>query len=500
VTDKAHPLAADDILRAIELAGVGHAVTDRAGCLIRCSPAFRAQTGLDSSCDERPWFECDHAPEPVKADRRARWQAFVSGGAEWRGVVPWHGEDGELTYFDGTAIMAADDTVVLVTNDRTERMRSFKALRAAKRQTQKILTALPVSVSLHDEADRILFINPYLPARLGFDPQELIGSDTHEALGRLLDDDSDEALTEMTESQDRVRSRLIDVTEGPLTGTSWLVLKRPLEDGQPTAARTLCIAVDRTDSARLQRERAQFAAAVQETQRIEAINDFAGNLAHELSNLLHPAGVYARLLAKDSDLEDRAAIAARINESIMSAGRLLRRTLGLARIEREPLEPTDLAPMIRETISSAQDLAPRQLTYRIAGEGAAIGCAAVGELRQVLLNLLNNAAEAMHYEGEVLVDWRTMETGPDGLSFQPTGEPPFLKICVCDRGPGIEPAAAARIFEPFYTTKEAGRGTGLGLAVVQGLVVGWGGAVTISQREGGGTAFEVWIPARSVRK
>jgi signal transduction histidine kinase len=260
----------------------------------------------------------------------------------------------------------------------------------------------------------------------------------------------------------------------------------------------LLVMVDRTDGALLRAERTRFAEALHEAQKVEAINNFAGSLAHELGNLLHPLAAYARMLAADPDHPQRADYAGKINQTALIAGRLVRRTLGLARTDAPEAAAIDIGEMVDEIMVFARDLAPQGLDYVFSRPSAAVPAGVrAGELRQVLLNLLNNAAEVMHYRGRITLELAADVPRPADAAIGLGGAERFCRITVRDTGPGIPETVRARIFEPFFTTKPDGRGTGLGLAVVQGLALRWGGGVTVESSPAG-AAFHVWIPRSSV--
>ncbi|MGV6819271.1 MAG: two-component system sensor histidine kinase NtrB, partial [Parvularcula sp.] len=269
----------------------------------------------------------------------------------------------------------------------------------------------------------------------------------------------------------------------------------PFDKNKAGQRRVLVTAVDRTDSIRLRNERIRFAESIAETQKIEAINSFAGSLAHELSNLMQPISGYAKLLAGKVSDEQQKEYLARINQATLAAGRILRRTLSMSYGNSSSEARTDISTLVDETIQAARDLAPDGLIYETnLGQGLTAACPS-GELRQVLLNVLNNAAEAMHYSGTVRVSLTFEQSPPDGNDLLPPGEPPFVHLTIEDEGPGLSPDVQGRLFDPFFTTKRVGRGTGLGLAVAQGLTTGWGGLITADNRTTGGARFDIWIPA-----
>ena len=233
-------------------------------------------------------------------------------------------------------------------------------------------------------------------------------------------------------------------------------------------------------------------------QKIEAINRFAGGLAHELSNILHPAGVYARALKSNPDTNDRDRLLERINDAVLRAGEILRQTLAMAGPGDRESGPVAIDTLLREIVGHAQDVAPKGLSYALHLPGEAITARAnESELRQVMLNLLVNAADAQGAHGTVAVAAGLSASPPADLDVADR-EQTFCWIDVTDDGPGVPAHLQKRIFEPFFTTKPGGRGTGLGLSVVQGIVSGWGGGITLENPDRDGATFRVWIPLDSI--
>lgn len=487
------------ILNAMELAGVGYAITDADGRILSVGRSFEQQTGLDADPDDtRPWFLRDHARAALKQRRTENWRDFQAGAPRWQGMVRWYNADGTTRFFEGTALRQSDGRAILVTTDRTDRVEAAHELREAEKLQRQVLDELPLWVSVHAVDGRIIYTNRYLAARLNVPPDALLDDRRAEILGPEVSAMADQLVATVIAQGGPADFGPRALTAAPFAGQHWLMLARALNDRGGGMIGVLMVMVDRTDSAMLRAERTRFAAAVHETQKVEAINNFAGTLAHELANLLHPLAAYARMLAADPDHPSRAEYAAKINQTAMIAGRLVRRTLGLARTDSLQSAPIDVAEMVDEILAFARDLAPNGLIYeQIASSAPVPASVRAGELRQVLLNLLTNAAEAMHYRGQVTVELATGLPHPINADIGMTGRAPFSRITVRDNGPGIPEAIRARIFEPFYTTKANGRGTGLGLAVVQGLAIRWGGGVTV-ESGAGGAAFHVWLPAADV--
>ncbi|MEM9422014.1 MAG: hypothetical protein AAF986_05875, partial [Pseudomonadota bacterium] len=177
-----------DLIASIELADIGHAITDKDGHLLFCSNTFRQQTEIN--CDvgdiEAPWFRADPAPQKVHNRRADLWDQFIGEQRRWQGLVRWHLRDGGIRYFEGTALPQLDGTVILITNDRTDRVQADRSLRQTEELQRQILAVLPLSVCVQALDCTISFINPYLPRRLGQPTRSFVGRPTGDALGEDL--------------------------------------------------------------------------------------------------------------------------------------------------------------------------------------------------------------------------------------------------------------------------------------------------------------------------
>lgn len=237
-------------------------------------------------------------------------------------------------------------------------------------------------------------------------------------------------------------------------------------------------------------------AELQQARRMESIGTLAGGIAHDFNNLL--MGIQGRvslmLMKADTsdpdyrDLKD-------IEEIVKSGADLTKQLLGFSRGGRYEVKPTDLNQLIRQTLELfsrtkkhirirrrfQSDLWPAEIDR--------------GQLEQVLLNLFLNAAEAMPNTGTLSV--HTTNRLLDEAFAKPHSVPSgrFVLISVTDTGIGMDEETLRRVFEPFFTTKGRGRGTGLGLASVYGIIRNHGGIVVASSKVGFGTVFDVYLPA-----
>jgi len=266
-----------------------------------------------------------------------------------------------------------------------------------------------------------------------------------------------------------------------------------------------CIDVDLRDLKRSEAERARLAeekAALEkqylQAQKLEAVGQLAGGVAHDFNNLLQIINGYAALAIADLPADHPAAASlAQVRRAGESASRLADQLLSISRkrpLDIDVLDPNlfiaELLEMLRRVIGDGIRIAyhPRSQTGTILVDRCS--------LEQVLLNLCVNARDAMPGGGVLTLATEDVVFDAKACRGHVWAQPgPYVRIDVGDTGCGMPPAVAERIFEPFFTTKPLGRGTGLGLSAVQGLVGQHGGAVFCRSELGRGTVFQVYLPA-----
>ncbi len=249
--------------------------------------------------------------------------------------------------------------------------------------------------------------------------------------------------------------------------------------------------VTRDITARLQAEaqllQAQQAEERRQSQKMEAIGTLAGGIAHDFNNILSVILGFGELtlyeVAKDS-------VAWHNLQQVMTASRrakeLVRQILTFSRKDDQARQPLQLHAVLREAMKLLRASLPATIHIRqdISEQTGTI-LADPTQMQQVLMNLCLNAAYAMQHHGgllEVCLD--TVEIDAE----------PYVRLIVKDNGEGIDEEDLERIFEPFFTTKTASEGTGMGLAVVHGIVTSHGGTITVDSRPGQGAKFEVCLP------
>jgi signal transduction histidine kinase len=246
---------------------------------------------------------------------------------------------------------------------------------------------------------------------------------------------------------------------------------------------------------RMEAERSRMAARLRQSEKMEAVGQLAGGMAHDFNNILAAVVGHADLvLASDLTPDERR----HVEQIVTAAGRatsLTRTLLDFSRKSAVHSTEIDVGALVNEVITLLEHSIDKRIEISTDFEdGSFIVRGDAGRLQNTLLNLALNARDAMPEGGRLTFKVRRSsdaERAAVALSGGPAG---CVRISVADTGVGIDPAVAGRVFEPFFTTKEAGRGTGLGLTSAYGCVRGHGGAIEIRSTPGGGTTVEVFLP------
>lgn len=239
--------------------------------------------------------------------------------------------------------------------------------------------------------------------------------------------------------------------------------------------------------------------ALRQSSKMEAIGALAGGLAHDFNNQLYAVSGFAHFIARDAGLTPASrADLLEIQKTTERMASLTRQLLAFARQQVLSPETLDLNAAVQDTRAMLQRLIgstnPIELTL---GPGPKWVRVDRAQLVQVLLNLVINARDAMPNGGGISVRTQTLEVSP-GHPWD-SGKPPmepgaYAELCVIDSGEGIAAQHLPHIFEPFYTTKEVGVGTGLGLATVEGIVSQSGGRIQVESTERKGTTIRILLP------
>jgi len=318
---------------------------------------------------------------------------------------------------------------------------------------------------------------------------------THEAiLATIHPDDRARIQTDMDEaSRGRINSRIEYRVVWPDGSVHWLVdVGRTFYDREGHAVRAAGISMDVTAQRTLEE---QF----HQAQKMESIGNLAGGVAHDFNNLLTAILGYANVLLEDETGALSPPVVRSFHEEIRKAGEraasLTNQLLAFSR--RQIIQPTILnvntviggiEPMLGRLIG--EDI---ELVSRLAPDlGATRGDE--GQVEQIVMNLVVNARDAMPTGGKITIETRNVSLDDEAASRHHVAAGPYVVLSVIDTGSGMTPEVKKRIFEPFFTTKPKGRGTGLGLATLYGIVQQNNGGIRVESEVGAGTTFQVYLP------
>jgi len=254
-----------------------------------------------------------------------------------------------------------------------------------------------------------------------------------------------------------------------------------------------------TDSMRAEEETLKLEAQLLQAQKMEAIGTLAGGIAHDFNNVLGAILGFTEIACDAIPPESIAhEYLAKVLEASHRASNLVKQILVFSRqanSEQVALQP---ALIIREAIKLLRPSLPTTITIKqqIAPDTKAI-LADPTQVHQILMNLCTNAFHAMEQTGGTLtITLKNVELTPQDLQNQLGVQPgSFALLSVADSGTGIPFTIREKIFDPYFTTKEVGKGTGMGLAIVHGIVKKYGGFISCASNPGLGTVFQVYIPA-----
>jgi len=376
------------------------------------------------------------------------------------------------------------------------RRHAQQTLRESEERLRTILDAVDIGIFIVDRENRtLIYVNPAAAAMIGaVSGEALCGQACHHyfCLRRTR------AVCPCIDNQESIKLAARTLTK--VDGTPFEVLKTVVPMVVGGRSVFLESITDITELRRMAEKNQTLQAQLLQSQKMEAIGVLAGGVAHDFNNLLTVIQGSAELALAATEMEHDAPgrrYLTQIKETTDRAGNLVRQLLLFSRTQPAALVTLRLNTVIENLL---------RMLSRLIGEDIAIetGLAAdlwpilgdAGNVEQLLMNLAVNGRDAMAGGGVLRITTDNAELDTAAVEAWPEARPGrFVVLAVIDSGTGIDADRLDHIFEPFYTTKEAGKGTGLGLAVVYGIVKQHGGWIVVDSLPGRGTTFKVYLPA-----
>lgn len=388
--------------------------------------------------------------------------------------------------------------LIMFLRDITGRKQMEEQLRESEANYRFILDNMQESLSVIDSDGTFLFANDKAAANLTEGRlEDIIGNN----IRQLLPFDQGEKLVEkyrQTIKSGRRAEQEIKIRLNNDEKCFYNTL-HPVSFGQQKTSAVISMSLDITQRKQTEKERNMLQEQLIQAQKMEAIGTLAGGIAHDFNNILGAILGYAEMVRNDCPAD--STIANDIDQILKAGNRaveLVKQILAFSRQAKANPVPLQPAAIINEAVKLLRATLPTTIAIKqnIAPDTGYIQ-ADPTQIHQILMNLCTNAYHAMEAEGGTLtISLKNKMLGPNDLKSESSMQPgSFVQLTIEDTGVGIEPEIREKIFDPYFTTKEIGKGTGMGLATVHGIVQSYGGSITCDSRPGRGTIFYITFPS-----
>jgi PAS domain S-box-containing protein len=374
--------------------------------------------------------------------------------------------------------------------DSLEQKRLEQALRESEERYRTLAASIPDIICTLDLEGLVTYVNPQWESLLGHKPEEILGK-------RFTEFIAQEQQPEVISNFEKTRKvkQAFQTMQFKMLHKSgrekWFTMSAtPYLNGHGKVMGVVVVIRDIT-------ERKYFEDQLRQAQKMEAIGRLAGGVAHDYNNILQSIQSCTQLLlmTKMKDDPDYSKLK-QIEKSTLRASQLTKQLLAFSRKAEARLRSLN----INEVLINVKELLDRTIPMTIAihmvlSEELRPVLADANHLEQMIMTLAVNAYEAMPHGGRMIIETRNVTLDENYCSTHMgarSGE--YALIAVTDTGAGMAPEMLEHIFEPFYTTKEVGQGTGLGLAMVYGIVKSHGGYITCHSEPITGTTFKIYLP------
>ncbi len=466
-------------------------ILDTGQKILRCNRAMYDLVGLGPEkvigrrcyqvlhCTERPISSC---PCLAASKKGGRASIELCLGTRWYEITV------DLQYDDHGRV----NRYVHVMSDITERKKAVTALKESHQTFLTVLDSIDATIFVADlETDEVLFVNRTMKDVFGGD---MIGRTCWSAFRGKSRRCS--GCKELLDENGRPLGLKVWEGKNPLTNRWFINYERAIKwiDGRYVRIQ---VSVDITRVKTLEQERRRTEIRLRQAQKMEAIGTLAGGIAHDFNNILSAILGYAELALDDArNGKPAESYIAEIVKAGSRARDLVQQILTFSRQSETEAKPIQVKPIVKEALKLLRATLPATIEINAAIKSDAIVMADPTQIHQVIMNLCTNAGHAMRDSGGLLsVTLDEEDLDQSFTDHYPEMRPGrFLRLMVADTGHGIEPDLIDKIFDPYFTTKVKGEGTGMGLAVVQAVVQSCRGGVAVASTPGKGAVFKVYLP------
>ncbi|MGD9246060.1 MAG: PAS domain S-box protein [Desulfobacterales bacterium] len=384
-----------------------------------------------------------------------------------------------------------------ITLEITEQKQAEETIRESERRYSALVQESPDAIISLDKTGNFLSFNTVAERISGFSAEEVMGKHFTK-IGVLAKESIPKALKEFALVITGIERPPFELTI-MRKDKSYLFMEanpRLIKNKEEKAWIQVTLR-DITDRKLVEKEKKKLEAQLQQAHKMETIGTLAGGIAHDFNNILYSIIGYTELALDDT--EKRTHLHDNLQEVLIAAKRakdLVKQILTFSRqVDREP-KPLKIQIVVQEALKLIRSSLPSTIEInRDIDNSCRLVMADATQIHQVVMNLLTNAYHAMEDQGGKLdVTLKEVDLDLDDLQdlTMPTG--PYVCLTVADTGTGIDKYVMDRIFEPYFSTKKKDKGTGLGLAMVHGIVKSYGGKIKVYSEPGKGSSFHVYLP------
>ena len=400
--------------------------------------------------------------------------------------------------------------LLTLTSDITKRKQAENKLRDSRRRLAEIIEFLPDATVVIDGKGKVIAWNRAIEAMTGVKAKEMLGKGNRAYalpfygerrpllidLAIQADPEVEKSYTTLERQRDTIFGEGV-VPNLPLGNRHLSATVSVFRNAQGKIVAAMECIRDRTEQVRTEEEKKKMQDQLFASQKMQAIGTLAGGIAHDFNNVLASMIGYTEMAIYMSKEDQTHKHLMHVIEAGERAKKLINQILAFSREKEQERKPVNIGLIAKEVLELLRSILPTTIDIR---QDIATECMAVladpTQIHQIIMNLCTNAAHAMREKGGV------MEVIISNIEMTDDVHPchPDLKmgtnvlLTIRDNGHGIDPVILERIYDPFFTTKKPGEGTGLGLSVVYGVVKSYGGMITVQSDVGKGTTFNVYFP------
>ena len=456
--------------------------------------------GAMAGMNNREYMDEENAKKVLQTFNQVYETGKATKGFDWEVIKV----DGSKSHVDASVSLMTDPEGIPtgfcgIARDVTKHKQSEIALRESEAKYRQLVNHAPAGIYEVDFIEgKFVSVNDVICEYTGYTRQELLCMSALDILTENSQKKFLERLDKILKGQ-KVPSSVEFKIRAKTGHEFWVLINSSIiysADGRPKGSTV--VVHDTTEQKQAEEEKKNLEYQLQQAQKMEAIGTLAGGIAHDFNNILSVIIGYTELILMNANVD--AEVRQNLKE-IFSASKhardMVKQILAFSRQNKQERKPIQVAHITKEAIKMLRASLPTTISIQqhIEKDTGVIE-ADPTQIHQVLMNLCTNAAHAINEKDGVLeislcnveLDQKAAADIPDLKAGS------YLKLSVKDSGEGIHPDAQQQIFNPYFTTKKKGKGTGLGLAVVQGIVKSCNGAVAVESEVGKGTAFHVYLP------